>query len=239
MKSQSEPNELTPQTIDYVASAARSVIGAVPFVGSLLIELAEIIIPNLRIDRIADFAERLHLRIAHLENSQVQKELEDESFTDLLEDGMRQAARSLSEERREYIAGIIANSLSQDEVSYIESKHLLSLLGELNDIEVVWLRFYLVSTLGGDDEFRSQHDNILEPVMATFNDPQSVQDREAIQDSYKQHLSRLGLLQPRYRTDMETRLPEFDSFSGAQETEGYVITSLGRLLLRFIGLSVE
>ena len=127
------------------------------------------------------------------------------------------SARSLSDERREYIASLIASSLSQQDIEYIESKHLLRILGELNDIEVIWLRFYLEPTMSGDEEFRDKHENILTPIMATLSDPPSVVDKEALQESYKGHLSQLGLLEPQHND--------------------YQITPLGQLLLRQIGLS--
>lgn len=150
---------------------------------------------------------------------------------------MRQAARSLSDERREYIANLIANSLSSEDIEYIESKHLLRILGEINDIEIIWLRSYLEPVLDGDEAFRARHANILEPVMATMADPPEVHEKEALQESYKEHLVQLGLLQYNYRTDPETRMPEFDSFTGALKIRGYEISPLGRLLLKHIGLA--
>jgi hypothetical protein len=236
MNNESNSNDLDIKTADYVASAARASLGAVPFAGSLLIELADHIIPNQRIERIIDFAEKLDNRLSDLEEDFIRSQMEDESFNDLLEEGIRQVARSISEERREYIASLITNSLSEEEVSYVESKHLLNLLGELNDIEIIWLRFYLVPTMGGDEEFRERHRNILNIQRATLNSPPEEVDQEAIQDSYKEHLERLGLIIPRYRTDRDTNLPEFDS-NGSPQISGYSITRLGDLLLRMIDLS--
>jgi hypothetical protein len=209
----------------------------VPFAGSLLAELAGTIVPNQRIDRIAKFAEALESKLSNLEQDFVRSQLTNEHFTDLLEEGMRQAARSLSDERREYIANLIASSLSSEDIEYIESKHLLRILGEINDIEVIWLRFYLVPTIGGDEEFRRKHESILEPVIATLGAPPEIHEKAALQESYKEHLTQLGLLQHRYRTDIKTRTPEFDRFTGAMEVQGYQITPLGRLLLRHVGLA--
>ena len=52
---------------DYVASAAKSIVGAVPFAGSLLVEIAGTIIPNQRMDRVAQFAQSLETKLASLE----------------------------------------------------------------------------------------------------------------------------------------------------------------------------
>lgn len=60
-----------------------------------------------------------------------------------------------------------------------------------------------------------------------------------MQDSYKEHLTGLGLLRQRYETDMKTKEPVFDNYTGAQKVRGYDITPLGKLLLRHIGLPPE
>lgn len=230
---------LTNRQEDYIASAAKAILGTIPFVGSLLVEIAGVVIPNQRIDRITKFAETLAERLSHLEQGFVATQVKDEGFTDLVEEGLRQAARSLSDERREYIASIIANSLTSEEVEYQESKHLLRILGEINDVEVIWLRFYLMPTVGEAKEFRARHKKVLEPVHATIGASKDVHDKAALQDGYKQHLSQLGLLAPEYMTNMQTKQPEYDSFTGAQRLRGYRLTPLGRLLLREIGFGAE
>jgi hypothetical protein len=118
-----QPQDITKKkAVDYVASAARAIVGVTPFAGSLLVELAGVIIPNQRIDRIAKFAVALEERIKGLEEADVRAELRDEHFTDLLEEALRQAARSTSDERREYLASVIENSLTREAITYAESK---------------------------------------------------------------------------------------------------------------------
>lgn len=204
------------QTTDYVASAAKAALGAVPFAGSLFAELAGTVIPNQRVDRIVKFAKALETRMCRIEQDFIKAQLKDESFTDLMEEGLRQAARSLTDERRENIAALISNSLSSTDIEYHESKHLLKILEELNDIEIIWLRFYLTPTIGGDNEFRDKHKEILNPVTRVMGAPQSVRDKGTIQDSYKEHLVRLGLLE--------------------KADKSYKLAALGRLLLREIDL---
>ena len=77
------------QKVDYVVAAAKGVLGAIPFVGSLLSELAGIVIPNQRIDRIEKFAKVLAERISKIDEYFVRAELSDETFTDLLEEALR------------------------------------------------------------------------------------------------------------------------------------------------------
>lgn len=231
--------DLETKAVDYVVSAAKAVFGNVPFVGSLLTELAGTLIPNQRIDRLTKFAEILGVKLEELEQDFVRAQLHNENFTDLVEEGLRQAARSLTDDRRDYIASIIKNSLSSEDIEYLESKHLLRILGEINDAEVIWLRSYLNPVMGGDQEFREKHKDILKPVSATLGASQAVHDKNTFQQDYKEHLTRLGLLSPKYQTDSKSKLPEFDSSSGRMKIRNYELSSLGRLLLRHLGFNRE
>lgn len=223
---------------DYVASAAKAALGTVPIFGSLLSELAGTVIPNQRTDRIVKFAHLLEFRLSNLEEF-VRTQFSDEQFTDLLEEGLRQSARSLSDERREYIASVIANSLTSQDIEYAESKHLLRILDGINDVEVLWLRSYLDTSFESDGEFRARHENVLTPIGAHFGSTQQEHDKETLQTSYKDHLVREGLLRYRYKVDRKTKAPVYDSNTGGQEIARYEITRLGGLLLKQVGLEVE
>lgn len=237
MEEKNKNVSLNSQAVDYVTSAAKAVLGTVPFAGSLLAEVAGTIIPNQRIERIVKFAKNLEDKLSKLNQDFVRAQLTNENFTDLLEEGIRQTARSLSDDRRGYLASVIANSISSEDVEFFESKHLLRILGEINDIEVIWLRFYLIPTIDGDTEFREKHKEILKFAIATIGASQSILDKSALQDSYKEHLTQLGLLEYRYQTNTRTKQPEFDTFTGGLKVSGYGIMLLGKLLLRQISLS--
>jgi hypothetical protein len=229
-------DDLNVTRVDYVTVAAKAALGAVPFAGSLLAELAGTVIPNQRIDRIVRFASQLETRLANVERDAMRSNLADENFTDLMEEGLRQAARSTTDERRAHIASVIANSLTSERISFVESKHLLRLLGEINDIEVVWLRFYLHPEMSGDQEFRSKHEDILTPVAAHLQSSQAEIDKEILQNSYKAHLCQLGLLRERYQMDPKTQLPAFDKMRGELKVSGYDLSRTGHLLLKLMGL---
>ncbi len=230
-ESDSQDIDLKNTSADYVASAAKSVLGIVPFVGSLLVEIAGNVIPNQRIERLAKYAETLQARLFDLEESVVKANLSNENCTDLFEESLRQAARALSDERRNYISSLVANSISSEDIDYIESKHLLRILGELNDIEVVWLRFYLNPTGEGDTEFREKHTHILQLVNAHFQSAEPEIDKSALQSSYKEHLASLGLLEKEIGINTSRGVVKL-------KTKGYKITMLGRLLLKKLGFIV-
>lgn len=232
------PDQIKAQAIDYAASGAKAALGAVPFVGSLLAEVAGAIIPNQRVDRIADFAFKLLARIEELEERRVRSELNDEEFTDLVEESLRQASRATSAERRQYLASLVANSLTSDAIEHAESKHLMRILGELNDVEVLWLRFFHAPTMGGDEEFRQLHSDVFQPVVATMGSSWDELDDDALQKSYKDHLVRLGLVTEHLRKDRDGT-PEYDKFTGQPRVSYREASTLGRLLLRSIGMIAD
>ncbi len=236
MSNNLEKFSLESNTSDYVTSAAKAALGFVPFVGSLLVELAGTIIPNQRIDRISKFAQILNRKFSNLEEEFIRLQFSNEEFIDLLEEGIRQAARSLTDERRNYIASSIANSLSSQDIEYSESKHLLRILDEINDIEVIWLRCNFDSSIYNDnDEFREKHKDVLRPPASSMDSSQKELYKETLEQSYHHHLAQLGLLEHRYSMDARTRSLKYDSSTVAPKISGYQITSLGRLLLRQIG----
>lgn len=214
--------------IDLLVSTAKSLVGIVPFAGPLLSELVGNLIPNQRIDRLSKYVVELDNKLSQLNVEFIKKELKKEECVDLFEEGFRQASRALSDERRAYIASVVKNGLSNEHISYIETKYILQLLESLNDAEVIWLRFYLEPSLGPVDvEFREKHQNILNPVSATLGSSQDEIDKEALQSSYAEHLERLGLLRPHYQIDSKTGIPRFDTFSGKPSVSYYDLTNLG------------
>ena len=239
MTNESLPDDLDSRSVDIPVALARGAVGLVPFIGPLLAEVIGVTIPGQRSDRIAKFARELNFRLKAVEKCLLEQKLKDDDFTDLIEEGFRQAARSLSDERRRYIANLIANGLTSDDVDSSESKHLLRILGEINDIEVVWLRYYRVTTAGGDETFRATHEEVLKPVPETMGSSRDILTKATLRKSYKEHLAQLGLLESRYRIDSRTGLPEFDRASGSMKESGHKLTRLGRLLLDEVGLGEE
>jgi hypothetical protein len=232
-----EENEsaiLKNQTNDCVSILVKSVLGAAPVVGPLLIEIAGVVIPNQRLDRIAKYAVCLEHKLSKLDQVSIRQNLTNENFTDLVEESLRQAARSLSDERREYIASLIANGLFTEDIAFVESKHLLRVLGEINDIEVIWLASHAVNYLF-DTEFKGKHQDVLKRAPAFLRAPWKDLTKAALQENYKYHLSQLGLLLPVYDKDTRTGLVATDE--NGFKLRHYEPSLFGKLLLRHIGLS--
>lgn len=236
---------------DNVAAATRPFIGLLPIIGPFLSELVTNVIPNQRIDRVTHYLKTLSEKLSKLHEVTVRQQLTNPGFSGLIEESLQEAIRSVSEERRVQIASLVANGLDASRINLIGSQHLLGLLGELNDIEVLWLRFYVVETYEGDEEFRQKHRDLLRRPRPTYESPQSEIDEEALVDSYHGHLARLGLLRPiaRKRSAIKQERPPsggtkhvvssewvVDRETGLPEVSGYEITPLGRLLLTQIDL---
>jgi hypothetical protein len=234
---QNESTSLELQTSDYVASAVKSLVGAVPFAGSLLAEIAGTIIPNQRMDRVVKFALQLEAKLATLEQEFVRSQLTNKNFTDLMEEGLRQAARSLSDERRKHIATLISKSLDPAGISYAESRHLLRVLGEINDVEIIRLASHQYETFRSGEAYWDKHRAVLEPVAPSMADGQDVMDKATLQNSYDAHLQQLWLLSPRYNVDRKTKQLQV-GHDDDLEIRGYSLSSFGWMLLRQLDLVV-
>ena len=152
-----------------------------------------------------------------------------------MEEGLRQAAKSLSDERREHIASLIANSLTTTAMSFAESRHLLRVLGEVNDIEIIRLASHQYQTQGSGEAFWEKHRAVLEPINATFGSSQEELDRHTMHTSYDAHLQQLGLLSPRFNVNRNTGQVQVGT-DGDLEITSHSLSAFGHLLLRQLGL---
>ena len=127
------------------------------------------------------------------------------------------------------------NSLTDEETRIQQDKYILSLLGELNDIEIVILRSHAKHP-ERDKEFWEKHEKLLAPRTAHLGSDQAELDDAAIHRDFRNHLVRLNLLRHTYRVPRKGETPEFDDKTGALKARSEEITQLGRLLLRRVDL---
>lgn len=221
-------------TREVAAAFLKSLAGYAPFVGPILGEAIGFVIPSRKVERLYVFAQVLEDRVKYLEENTARLKMQTEEFTDLLEDGLIQASRAMTDERRGYIASLLKNSITHDELGHIEKKKLLALLGDLNDAEIIMLKFHSLSSAEHRSEFAKRHDTIFAPVERHFGVPQENLDRGALQDSYRSKLMEVGLLTPIYKRQEKGKVPEFDVTTGRLKAASFRVTQLGDLLLRFI-----
>jgi len=224
---------------DLIALVGKSIVGAVPFAGSLLSEIVGAIIPNQRVDRLIKYLRELENKISEIPTELIERLKTDDLFIDLVEEGFVQASRAITDERRAYIASIVAKGVTDETIELEDSKFLMKILQELNDVEIIWLRFYKVPTINGDKEFRKKHENVLNLARVFIGADKETLNKAALQDSYKKHLERLGLIKNHVRTDSKTNLPEFDRISGQPKVSYSKITQIGNMLLEQIGINED
>ena len=235
----SDKINLNNNTVDYTVAVLKGASGIVPFAGQALGELVAQI-PGQRFDRFQAFLKILDERLKTTEMSleELRTKFTNEGFFELYEEACEQAAKTNSEDRRKYLAGIIAKGLTSEEIEIQESQHLLRLLGELNDIEILVLRSYWNDLVSDDREFRQKYQNIVYPPATDRGSSQEDFDKAAIHKSYRSHLTSLGLLAPKYKERNEKmvvmdrkQLKEKTQKVETNEIAGYKITSLGNLFL--------
>lgn len=221
---------------DWAAVMAKGGLGFIPFAGSFLAEIAGALIPNQRLDRLVKYATELNSRLEKIPEELMDQLRNNEQFIDLVEESFIRASRANSEERRQYIVSIVQHGISNDEAIINNAKYLLGLLSELNDNEIIWLRYFHERTLHDKGQFRALHNNILAPVQVVLGSSKEERQKGAIQESYKEHLERLGLIKSHIKMNKDLGVPEYNTFTNKPEITYSEATTLGNMLLENIGL---
>ena len=220
---------------DLGAAFFKTLVSAAPRVGQYLTEVLGVAIPDLKFDRVVTFARVLGDRVKYLEEDMVRVKSKTQEFADLLEDGVVQASRAMTDERRGYIASLLKNSITNKTLEHVEEKKLLALLGELNDAEVLMLKFFSLSS-AGRREFAETHQELFGPIDRSLDAPQENIDKGEFRDSYRNKLLEVSLLEPVYKRAEKGEMPEFDERTGRMKATSFRPTGLGKLLLRYIDL---
>ena len=209
---------------DYIASSLRAAIGSctfvAPFIAPMMAEVIGHLIPNQRVDRLERFMKALDTRLANLGHPLPDDRWSEPVAIDLMEDAFWQSARATSQERIEYIATLLTNSLSAEELQHERSKRLMGLLGLMSDAELIVLLSSLNShTYQRDPGLYDCHKDILDPITRSEGDDDAYLDATAIRQARHSSLERLGLLK--------------ETTSLAADT----VTRLGFMLLVEVGLA--
>ena len=170
-------SELDTNNRDQLASVAKSVAGALPFVGTMVGEVIDSVIPGLRIERVVNFLKAIDERVGAIDEqlANFQNNLKDEEGLDIFEEGIIQASRAISEERKLRLARLVVNSLSAEQLKYSEGRKLLNIYNELTDPEVIWLIYYSLNPVmgkGPHSDWVDKHPDILKPISREMGAPQ-------------------------------------------------------------------
>ena len=224
--------------LDVTAAVVKGGLGAIPIVGSLAAEVVGLLIPDRRLDRVEKLVGELSAKLGERDPEMLRERFTGVEYVDLLEEGMVQAARAITDERISEIASLLKNSLTDAELRHHQDKRLLQIFGELNDVEVVLLTSYS-SKSRYNEEWIKKHESVLRAPPAYMGASQEDLNQATVHDQFKLNLARLGLLRAKVKSWKKGELPEFDARTGLPKVSHYEITALGRLLLRRIDLLGE
>ena len=94
--------------VNTVVAVIKWVLGAVPFAGGAMAELIGTVLPNQRLERITAFLIELDKRLGKIE---IEKLNQNKFALDLIEDGIHQAVRVLSDSRNTYLASFLKQTV--------------------------------------------------------------------------------------------------------------------------------
>ena len=254
------PDDLEPKIQDDLADLAEALIDAIggvasafpdSGVGPLLPFLSKYIvqqIPNRQMDRVVRFLKEFYklYRVTELSTGYIMERLEEPKISDLLEEGIYQAARAIDPGHVEQIATMVKNGFTADVEDAVAIRSLLTLRAELNESEIIILRRYAiiypeqegVNVWDRAEEgrsFEAQHHELFGDSFGRLlgttpsYENESLRDKRALYRNFYLRLQRLGLLT---QTGTEMKATRSNGLA-----HGNRITDLGYLLLKTMDLA--
>jgi len=223
--------------VDDTASFWKGTLGATPFAGPFLAEIVGKLIPNQRMDRISAFLKILDNSLQKVEENLevLESKMKEEAFLNAFEEASWQSTKSSSIDRKEYLASILINNLTDDKLTEIQKSIFLNIINELNDVEILILYDHTMKAKH-DEIFKQKNENALREPVACMSSSQDELDNSTLHQTYKEKLVRLNLLSKRFPKPKNGVVPDFDTKTGMLKSNGNEITSLGKLFLKHIGL---
>jgi len=208
-----EKPELGDTTKSGLIRVASSVVGTVPVVGPVIQAVVSEVIPNTRIERLENFV--LHLE-SRMSETELIIALETPEGLDTFEEGLWQAARAISDQRRDKIAGLVAKGLESQGIERMQARHYLRILNQLSDEDIAIL-------IEHGQNKRHFFDSRFS-VPYGENPSEEMEKRRALDHSQQKVLTAYGLLQA--------------SEEGI-DSAFFILTRTGREFLSFLGIKVE
>lgn len=220
--------------VDSAVSIAKGIVGALPVVGGLFAEIIGMTIPNQRIDRIVGVLNELQRRISEVEIEQIKS---NKYALDLFEDGIIQAARSLTELRNRYIAIFIKNCISVESETYGTKKKLFYILQDLTDLDIeILLSIEHWKDRGMRHKIQTEFLSYSEYNSLSKEEQFEYDTRREAWGLHMATLERHGLISAEIeKPGMEYDPRSIDRKTGLPKITGYKITNLGKLILQSIG----
>lgn len=192
-------------------------LGAVAIVGPFAVEAFNLLIPNQRQNRVEKLLKIFSSKICNMSKEEVEQKFHTSEFLDVFEDCIYQAIRAVGDDRLKYLASVLEKSLTDEQIKHLQTKRLLSILAELNDVEVVILQSYGFRDINNSD-FIKQHKSIFQNAVISHGASEEELEEHAIYMNYRDHLINLGLIGPKKLGSSQLYL-----------------TPLGNMLLKLLG----
>jgi hypothetical protein len=186
-----------------------------------------------RLDRAITFLKELDDRVGYLSRDVQEWMKREPAIADLIAEALEQAVKTDSDERRRYLASLLINGMTRDDIDLIDTKKLLDILRGLNDAEIIVLKDYSYIVLDAKKSaFRNQHKDIFKYEEPSWGAGEKVLNKAAVRGDLRDNLIRQGLLKPVLR--LNGGKAEIDPKTGAPVIASYEVTPLGRLFLTYI-----
>ncbi len=229
MKKENQDN-LETNTADAVAAVIRGATGAIPFIGNAIAEVILPFIGNQRQDRIAHLIQSIAQKVDNIPLEKLTELLNSPSVANIFEEGILSSMKVYSDKRRDEIANLIVNSLTQETINEEVTIAMIRTLSELNDSEMILLISF---SKYSDPDFRKKHENIINGSIITSSTIEVQYQFALMYRKYIAHLETLELLRPIYEKRPKDRFADQKEWDPTKKT-GYVASPLTHKLLEII-----
>jgi hypothetical protein len=189
---------LKKQTPKYAGATSRGLIGLIPLVGPLTVELLNVTIPNQRQGRIEKLVNILSQKTFNISEEELQEKFNSTDFIDIFEDVLLQSVRATSDIRLKYLASVLKNGIDSEKLDHLQKKRLLEILERINDIEIILLRSYsLRDNTSVYQDFINNHCDIFNVKEEQGNNESPEihdKDKQIFISHYEDNLISLGLV---------------------------------------------
>jgi hypothetical protein len=218
------------------ATTLKAAANAIPIAGLLLGPAVEIalneIIPGYRLDRIEDFLRYLDRKANH---QKFEEWVKTEDGAEHFEEAIRQAAKSRGERRREYLANLVVEGMSDNQAHVRRARQMLRLIEMIDDDQVIILTSKLLRhQLMGHSvsvAFWKKHRDAVGPFSRELSDNNPDGDKAFHKDALEDHLVSLGLL--------TIEQHDLGWVSGGGGSRKLALSPTGKALLEFIGIDTS
>lgn len=231
---------IDPNKNDFLVNAAKSLVGSLDFFPSWLQAMIDTAIDECYTDnelnRLRTFVKEFYGAFTELQDQVDGQTLA--LYQPMLADASHQAKRAATDERIEHLARLLASCISADDMELYRKEKLVEIFGQLNDAELILLRFYYLDYYVGPDEslnFAEQHENIIYvPSLAIARKAGEEEEQQAMEQRdwrlcYDNNLARFGLI----RLKAETDKPRYSEVN----PNHYQMTPFGKAFVMSLGFS--